>query len=252
VRSKGSPRSRQASPRVLIGAGAVAVLIAVAVVLVIVFTGGGSSTPKGIPATGSIAGGLPGSPEVDRYFKDIPQSGLTLGSPSAKVTLIEYIDLQCPFCRQFDTDVLPNIVDKYVRSGKVKVAARVAAFLGPDSVSARRAMIAAGKQGRAFNFAEVLYFNQGTENTGWLNEDMIASAAASIPGLKVGQLLSDREDPSVTAAARAFDAAMKRDKVKRTPTLFVVRDGSTPAEVPLKSATDQPSVVAALDIALAG
>jgi protein-disulfide isomerase len=252
VHSKGALRSRQASPRVLIGAGAAVAVIAVVVVLIVVFTGGGSSTPKGVPSTGSIASGLPGSPEVDRYFKGIPQKGMTLGSPFAKVTMIEYIDLQCPFCQEFDTQVFPDIVAKYVRTGKVKVEARVVDFIGPDSSRGRKAMIAAGNQNKAFNYAEVLYFNQGTENTGWLNEDMVASAAASIPGLHVAQLLADRSSPAVAKTASDFDAAMLADKVQSTPTVLVGRAGAKPKAVAYQSVTDKTPFFAALDAALAG
>jgi protein-disulfide isomerase len=252
VQSKGVRRGRQASPRVLIGAGAVAAVIAVVVVLVVVLTGGGSSPPAGVPKTGAIAGGLPGAPEVDRYFKGIPQSGMTLGSPTAKVTMVEYIDLQCPFCQQFDTQVFPDIVSTYVRTGKVKVEARVLDFIGPDSGLGRKAMIAAGNQNRAFNYAEVLYFNQGTENTGWLNEDMIASAAASIPGLDVAKLLADRSSSAVAQTAASFDADGTRDKISATPTVLVGRTGTKLAQVPLASATDKASLVTALDTALAG
>lgn len=252
VRSKGVPRGRRASPRVLVAVAAGAALIAGVVVLVVVLAGGGSSTPKGVPAIGSIATGLPGSPEVDRYFKGIPQNGLTLGSPSAKVTLIEYVDLQCPFCQQFDTEIFPHILAKYVRTGKVKVEVRVLAFIGPDSKRGRQGMIAAGNQDRAFNFAEVLYFNQGTENTGWLSDDMVASAAASIPGLKVATLLADRNSAAVAKTAAAFDAAAVRDKVSSTPTLLVGRAGAKPKHVQLKTATDEATLVAALDAALAG
>jgi len=110
VQSKGTTRRRQASPRVLIGAGAVAAVIAIVVVLIVVFTGGGSSTPKGVPKVGSIAAGLPGSREVDADFKGIPQKSMVLGSDLAKVTMIEYVDLQCPFCQQFDTAVFPSII----------------------------------------------------------------------------------------------------------------------------------------------
>jgi len=175
---------------VLIGAGAVAAVIAVVVVLIVVFTGGGTSTPKGVPKVGSIAAGLPGSREVDADFKGIPQKGMVLGSDVAKVTMVEYIDLQCPFCQQFDTQVLPAVIKQYVKTGKVKVELRVLDFIGPDSSRGRKAMIAAGNQNRAFNYAQILYFNQGTENTGWLSENMVASAAASIPGLDVTKLLA--------------------------------------------------------------
>jgi len=252
VQSKGAPRSRQASPRVLIGAAAAAAVIAVVVGLIVVFTGGGSSTPKGVPKVGSIAAGLPGSPEVDRYFKGIPQKGMVLGSPFAKVTLVEYVDLQCPFCQQFDTQVLPDIVTRYVRTGKVKIEVRVLDFIGPDSSRGRKAMIAAGNQNRAFNYAEVLYFNQGTENTGWLNDDMVASAAASIPGLNVPKLLADRNSSAVAKIGSDFDAAALNDKVSSTPTILVGRNGTKPKVVPLQSSTDKASLVAALDTALAG
>jgi protein-disulfide isomerase len=251
VRSKGVTRSRQASPRVLVGAGVAAAVIAVAVVLIVVFTGGGSSTPKGVPAVGSIAKGLPGAPEADGYFKGIPQKGMTLGSPSAKVTLIEYIDLQCPYCQQFEAQVFPDIVSKYVRTGKVKVEARVLDFIGPDSSRGRKAMIAAGQQNRAFNFASVLYFNQGVENTGWLNEDMVASAAASIPGFKVGKLLTERNSSATATTASGFDASAVENKVTATPTLLVARAGSAPKVVPLTSPTDKAALVASLDAALA-
>ncbi|MDX6468157.1 MAG: hypothetical protein QOI27_3197 [Gaiellaceae bacterium] len=252
VRAKGAPRSRQASPRVLIGAGAAAALIAVVVVLIVVFTGGGSSAPQGVPTVGSIAAGLPGSSEVAGYFKGIPQNGLTLGSPFAKVTMIEYIDLQCPYCQQFETQVLPGLVAKYVKTGKVKIEARVVDFIGPDSSRGRKAMIAAGEQNKAFNFAEVLYLNQGTENTGWLSDDMVASAAASIPGLKVPQLLADRSSAAVAKIASNFDADMLADKVQGTPAIFVGKAGTTPKPVAYQSVTDKATFDAALDAALAG
>jgi protein-disulfide isomerase len=168
------------------------------------------------------------------------------------VTMIEYIDLQCPFCQQFDTQVFPDIVSKYVRTGKVKVEARVVDFIGSDSSRGRKAMIAAGNQNKAFNFAEILYFNQGTENTGWLNEDMIASAAASIPGLNVPKLLADRSSSAVAKTASDFDADMLADKVNQTPTILVGGAGAKPKVVNMPSSTDAAALVAAIDAALAG
>jgi protein-disulfide isomerase len=252
VQSKGTARTRQASPRVLIGAGAAAAVIAIVAVLIVVFTGGGSSTPKNVPTVGSIAAGLPSSAKVNGDFKGIPQKGMTLGSDFAKVTMIEYIDLQCPFCQQFDTQVLPDILKKYVKPGKVRIEVRVLDFIGPDSGRGRKAMVAAGNQNRAFNYAQILYYNQGTENTGWLNDDMVASAAASIPGLDVPKLLADRNSSAVAKAASDFDAEAVNDKVGSTPTVLVGRTGTKPKLVGLQSPTDEASLVAALDTALAG
>ncbi len=118
----GTPRtrSRRASPRVLlIGAAAVAAL-AVVIVLAVVLSGGSSTKVTNAPAAGSLANALPGAAEVETLFKGIPQHGTTLGSQSAPVTMIEYVDAQCPYCRMFETQVLPDIVRRYVRTGKAE------------------------------------------------------------------------------------------------------------------------------------
>ena len=134
-------------------------------------------------------------------FKGIPQSGNTLGSPNAPVTMVEYIDLQCPYCREFETVVLPKLLTNYVRTGKLRIEQRLLAFIGPDSVRGRNAALAAGRQNKQFNFSELLYFNQGTENTGWLDQNMVNDAAASIPGLDAEQLKAAQGSPAVAARA---------------------------------------------------
>ena len=185
VQSKGGARTRQASPKVLGGIAAVVGIVIVAVVLVVVLTGGKkSAVPKDVPAVGSVANGLPGSAEVEALYKGIPQKNLVLGSAFAPVTMVEYIDLQCPICQEFETTVMPDIIPKYVRTGKVKVDVRPWAFIGPDSFRGQAAMLAAGMQNKAFNYSSILYDNQGTENTGWLDDNMVVQAAASIPGLE--------------------------------------------------------------------
>jgi len=257
VQSKGGPRrARQANPKVLAIAGGLAAVAAVVVVLAVTL-GGGSKGPTNYPAIGTLKNALPGAADVSTMFKGIPQNGLTLGNPKAPVTMVEYIDLQCPFCQQFETQVMPDIINKYVKTGKVKVEARILKFLGDgqphnDSERGRNAMIAAAKQNKGFNFSEILYYNQGTENTGWLSDDMIAQAASSIPGLRVHDLLNQRNSSSVTQQGTAFDAQMAADKVLGTPTLFAGKSGTKGKQIPLTSPTDSKSVVTALDAAIAG
>jgi protein-disulfide isomerase len=252
VRSKGAgARTRQADPKVLAVGGGIVALIIVGIVLGIVFTRGSSSTSLGdLPPTGSCTTGLPGCSDVVDLFKGIPQKGTTLGWPFAPVTMVEYIDLQCPFCQEFETQVFPDILKKYVRTKKVKVEVRVLDFIGPDSSRGRDAMIAAAKQNKAFQFAELLYFNQKTENTGWLNDAMVGQAAASVPGMNVAQLLSERSAGPTKTLAKQFDAQQADDQVTGTPTLFVGKSGKKGKQVPLANSTDEQSLVTALDNAL--
>jgi protein-disulfide isomerase len=166
--------------------------------------------------------------------------------------MVEYIDLQCPFCQQFETQVMPDIIKKYVRTKKLKVEARILDFIGPDSSRGRDAMIAMATQNKAFNFAELLYYNQGTENTGWLSSAMVGEAVSSIPPVRVQDVLNLQSAGSVTKQAKGFDAAAVVDKVSGTPTLFVGKSGTKGKQVPLTSPTDEQSLVTALDTALNG
>ena len=167
------------------------------------------------------------------------------------MTVVEYIDLQCPACQQFESQALPDLVSRYVRTGKVKIEARpISAFIGPDSIRGRAAALAAVAQNRMFNFAELLYFNQGPENTGWLDDDMIKAAASSIPGLDVPELMSARASSAVKDQEETIDAQADADKVQETPTLLVGKSGGTLRKVQVSSLTDIESLSAAIEDAL--
>jgi protein-disulfide isomerase len=236
---------REASPRILAAAAVIVLLLAAGLVAAVKLTSGSSDNPP-VPAGTA----LPGAGDVQRLLKGIPQSGNVLGSPTAPVTLVEYLDLQCPYCQQFETQVMPNVIDRYVRTGKLKVDARVIAFIGPDSQRGQAAAIAAGSQGREFNFIQLLYANQSGENTGWLSEDMVKAAAGSIPGLDVSKLLDDRGASSVDATAQRYVDQATADGVTGTPTLLIGPSGGKLQTVSLQSPTDEQSLADAIDAAL--
>jgi protein-disulfide isomerase len=160
--------------------------------------------------------------------------------------MVEYIDLQCPGCRAFETSVAPSIVSEFVRAGKLKIEARPIAFIGPDSIPARQAMIAASQQNRAFNFAQITYANQGTENTGWLNQTFIEQAAASVPGMKVQRVVDDQDSSFVTDATHRIDAQATADRVSQTPTLFIGKTGSKLKPVSSTATFDAAELAAAI------
>ena len=216
VRSTGA---RRASPKVLLIAAAVILIVGAAAAAGIALTRGSSSSSPSSTTT------LPDSSAVLAEFRGIPQQGTTLGSPKAPVQLIEYIDLQCPICRDFETNVMPTIVQKYVRNGKVQVVARPIAFIGPESVSGRLAALAAAKQNRFFDFSQLVYANQGPENSGWLNDQFISSAYASIPALNAQAADDARVSSTVSSDAQAFDRQATADKVAGTPSIYVGKRG---------------------------
>ena len=242
VRAPG--QRRQASPEVLIAASGVVALIVVAIVLGFLLTGGNSSSSS-TPARGSVTNALPGAAEAQRLFAGIPQNGNVLGSHNAPVTVVQYIDLQCPFCQEFETQAMPKLLARYVRNGKVKIEARPIAFIGPDSERGRAGALAAAQQNRMFNYMQLLYLNQGTENTGWLNDAMATSAAASIPGLNVRAWSSARNSSTVKDQSSQFDNQSDADNVTETPTVLVGKTGG-----PLQKAQVSLSNIDALSAAI--
>jgi protein-disulfide isomerase len=217
VRSTGG---RKASPWVIGGALAALAVIVAGVAIVIAVSGGGSGSST---TTGTA---LPDAATIQKQFAGIPQQGNVLGKATAPATLVEYIDLQCPVCRDFETNVMPTLLRKYVRTGKLKVIARPVTVIGPDSERGRRAMIAAFAQNRGFNFSQLLYFNQGPENGGWLDDSMVADAAASIPGVNVKQLQDAANSKAVAHQTTHFDQQAQADQLSGTPTILVGKSGA--------------------------
>lgn len=247
VRSTGGTGTRQASPKVL-GIAGVVVLVIVAIVLGVVLSNrsSGSSNGSGDSPNISIAAGTPkignsatsnlqGATETAKLLKGIPQDHFVLGSPTAPVTLVEYIDLQCPICGQFETTEFGPLVDKYVRTGKLKIIIQPWSILDQnpgeyDSLRGQKATIAAAGQNKAFNFAQVLYDNQSTEHTHWLNDAMISNIAASVDGLDTSQLAKDANGGDVKKVIQTITdfANSHPSEMTGTPTLFLGKGGQTP------------------------
>ncbi len=157
------------------------------------------------------------------FLAGIPQRGLVLGSPRAPVTLVEFADLQCPYCGQFAREALPTIVRDYVRTGKVQIVYEGLEFLGPDSDTAQRAVLAASRQNRGWDMIHGLFQRQGAENSGWVTDDLLHDVAGGIAGLDAARMMRDRAgiDPGIAAAQQAA----ARAHVDSTPAFFAGRTG---------------------------
>jgi protein-disulfide isomerase len=145
---------------------------------------------------------------------------------------------------------MPSLIERYVRTGKAKVVLRPIAFIGADSERGRAAMIAGAEQNKMFNVTQLLFLNQGAENSGWLDDDLVESVGASIPGVDVPRLLEDRNAPSVADKASAFEAEANAHGVESTPTILVGKSGQSAKLVTLTTATDGQPVARAIDAAL--
>ena len=189
------------------------------------------------------------TPTVD--FAGVPQDGALLGAESANVTLIEYADLQCPFCRAYSEQVFPTLFDEYVQPGRIRSEFGGLAFLGDDSSEALRYVNAAGLQDRLWQMQEALYRNQGAENSGWVTEELVRSIAEGIDGLDVDRLLEDAESQEVAALADETESQAQAAGVTGTPSFFIQVGDEEPYPIEIE-ALDPAAFTPALDDALEG
>lgn len=231
----GNPRRTQ-----ILAIGGFAVVL-VAVLIAVSVGGSDSGEGGGVEESGAAAAKL---------FGGIPQSGTVVGDPDAPAVLTEFGDLQCPFCAEFSTEVLPTLVDDYVRPGRLALDFQALTFIGPDSLAAARLAEAAGMQDLLWQFVDVFYANQGTENTGYVTEEFLTEIASAVEGLDVDRALADRESPEVSAALREAKDAAAAAGIDSTPSFLLAVGGGDPR--PLEVASLEPEeFTAALDAALA-
>jgi protein-disulfide isomerase len=210
--------------------GALAVL-AIAAVLVAVLAGGGDDG-----GGGGDGGDLAGVGDSRAMLQGIPQDGTRLGDPDAPVVITEFADLQCPFCRQYAEQVLPQVIEQYVRSGQVALDLRLLRFIGPDSDRGARAAVVAGREDKMWHFVDLWYRNQGPEGSGYADDDFIRSlaSASNVPPDKAIDGISDEstEAPLAKAEQEASDAG-----ISSTPSFLIARKGEDPKPLEVSDLT---------------
>ena len=184
-----------------------AVVVAAALVAAsLIGSGRSEATPPPVSAASSGR---------DELFRGVPQNGITLGSPEAPVTLVEFADLQCPYCAEWARDALPTIVQEYVRSGRVRLVFRGLSFIGEQSETALRAALAAGEQDRLWDVLHGLFLQQGAENGGWVTDSLLRSFGGT--GLDTERMLDSTRSSWVEGQLLAARSAATVAGVDGTP-----------------------------------
>jgi protein-disulfide isomerase len=182
-----------------------------------------SQSGDGKPAPSSGGGGSAGT--VAGSLDGIPENGAVLGDPKAPVTLIEFADLQCPYCGYVATQgALPAVIDRYVRTDKVKVELRLVSFLGPDSQRAATVAAAASEQDKLWQFADAFFANQGEENSGYVTDSFLRALTSKIDGLDAGAALSQADGARAKAIVTGWRREGNARDVNETPT-FLLQHG---------------------------
>lgn len=109
-----------------------------------------------------------------------------IGKNDAPVTMAYWFDYQCPFCKKFETEVLPTLIKDYVDNGKLKIVFKDFQFLGPDSQDAGLTENAVWDlyPDLFFKWHEALFNAQDGENAGFGNmESILKLIEDKLPGI---------------------------------------------------------------------
>lgn len=197
---------------------AAAFLVLVAVVVAVVVTQSGGE--------GGDASNVREASSVDRLLKGIPQEGLVLGEPSAKLAVVEFGDLQCPVCRAYSEEVLPPVIESRVRGGEATLEFRNYTIIGPESIPAGAAAIAAGKQGHGWEFVELFYRNQGAEDSGYVTDEFLTAIAEGAGVPDIARWDRDRESKAVLREVEETTAEARELNFEGTPSFAVEGPGT--------------------------
>jgi len=214
----------------------VAVVVAAVVVILIATSGGGSSPPKpGTKQANNV------TKEVSTLLGGIPQSGNSLGSPNAPVTLQYYGDLECPICQKFTLGALAPLIQRWVRTGKLRIEYRnlETATREPETFKVQQvAALAAGKQGKMWDYLETFYREQGAEDSGYVTEQYLHSLAAQIPGLDIAKWTKDRSNPAYANEIESDAQAANAHNFTGTPSFLIGHTGGAPKRLEYTSLDD--------------
>lgn len=211
TKGKVAPRRprRRRSPWVMLAAAGVGVVLAGAIIAVMLITQGGGS-----------AGGDKAPPDIS-----VNAVGRTLGNASAPVTIIEYADFQCPYCKRAAANIEPQIERDFIEPGKASLEFRHFPIVdrndpGRESHLAAYAAECANEQGKFWEYYQVLFANQKAENAGDFTKPKLEGFAKDL-GLNEEQFNSCLESEKYSQVVEQMKKEGEAQGVTGTPTFFI-------------------------------
>jgi protein-disulfide isomerase len=128
-------------------------------------------------------------------------SGHAMGRADAPVTIVEFTDLQCPFCGDFHTTTFEMLMKDYILTGKVRYISRDLPLpMHPLSTTAARAARCAGEQGQFWEMRHAILINNSA-----LRDDSFGRFAREL-GLETAAFSDCISD------ATRFDSELRKDR----------------------------------------
>jgi protein-disulfide isomerase len=158
----------------------------------------------------------PAHPQIDpdRTYTIPLTNAPVRGADTAKVTVVEFADYQCPFCGQAES-LMKQVLEAYPKDVRLVYKQFPLTTIHPQAMPAAKAALAAGRQGKYWEMHDLLFENQRQ-----LGPDKYTEFAEKL-ALDVPQFQKDMESPEVLAQINRDIQDGKAADVRGTPTLFV-------------------------------
>jgi protein-disulfide isomerase len=148
----------------------------------------------------------------------IASTAKTLGSENAAVVITEYSNFGCSACKEFATTTEPQIVEQYVKTGKVRLEFKHYAFGAQDNWVAADAAECAAEQGKFWEYHDRLFARQGA--SGAFTKASLKRYAVDL-GLESGSFDACLDSSQYRDRVNADVADGEKLGVNSTPTLFI-------------------------------
>ena len=148
-------------------------------------------------------------------------SGRVMGNASAPVWVIEASDFQCPFCKQWHDEEFQKLVDRYVKTGKIRLAfLNMPLGMHQHAVVAAEAAMCASVQGKFWQMHDALFASQ-KEWEGLDDPNAMFASLAGKAGVNLASWQKCMKDHLTLPMIQADRERVVAARVNSTPTFFV-------------------------------
>ncbi|GLF96529.1 DsbA family protein [Streptomyces yaizuensis] len=220
--SSGKPAAKSSRKPVIIGAGVVVAALLLGLASYTATKPDDEATTTSTSTAPAEVSADPQSgvyPELAKLARRDAKDPLAVGRADAPVVMIEYADFKCGYCGKFARDTEPELIEKYVEDGVLRIEWRNFPIFGAESENAARAAWAAGRQGRFWQFHSAAYA-EGAKEKGF-GKDRVRALAEEAGVKDLDRFARDLDSDAAKAAVREDQEEAYELGASSTPSFLV-------------------------------
>jgi protein-disulfide isomerase len=194
---------------------------------------------------------VPGAAEAEARYAGIHQRIIGLGELSSPVEMFVFADLQGPRCRDFARGALPVLIERYVRTAKLRLIFHNLPVLNDQSRRAARFALAISLQSRMWQFLDVFFANQGPEGSGYVTDAFLRRIAGAVRDLDVDRAMRDIDHEHVEERLQQARGVAREFRLHRNPSFIIARPGEQLHVLDVPGPSDPAPFIAAIEPLLA-